>query len=260
MLIPGLVSITFRKRNPSQIVELCRENGLCAIEWGGDVHVPHGDFARAEEVRRLTLDAGLSIAAYGAYYRCGVSEASGLSFQTVLETAVVLGAPSIRVWAGNQGSAASDPSYRQQVAKDCHRICALAEQRHIKVALEYHNHTLTDTIDSCLELCHAADHPNLQTLWQPRAGQAAASGSRQLALLSNRLLNIHVFHWTTEAPTRRPLAEGFPLWTQWINHLKRSHRTHHLLLEFVRGDTPESLAEDARALLEMLKSGTASQW
>lgn len=57
MLLPGLVSITFRKLSPGEIVELVATAGLVGIEWGGDVHVPHGDFARAAEVRKLTEGA-----------------------------------------------------------------------------------------------------------------------------------------------------------------------------------------------------------
>ena len=37
MLIPGLVSITFRPLSPREIVDLVAEAGLKAIEWGGVV-------------------------------------------------------------------------------------------------------------------------------------------------------------------------------------------------------------------------------
>jgi len=47
MLIPGLVSVTFRQLTVPEIGELATECGLQAVEWGGDVHVPPGDFAAA---------------------------------------------------------------------------------------------------------------------------------------------------------------------------------------------------------------------
>ena len=50
----GLVSITFREKSPEEIVGLVVEAGLDGIEWGGDVHVPHGDLAKAREVRANT--------------------------------------------------------------------------------------------------------------------------------------------------------------------------------------------------------------
>jgi hypothetical protein len=46
-LIPGLVSVTFRKLAPAAIVELAVKAQLRSIEWGGDVHVPHGDVRAA---------------------------------------------------------------------------------------------------------------------------------------------------------------------------------------------------------------------
>ena len=72
-LVPGLVSVSFRQLPAEEIVRLCAECGLEAVEWGGDIHVPHGDCATAEKVSGLTEAAGLRTAAYGSYYRCGVS-------------------------------------------------------------------------------------------------------------------------------------------------------------------------------------------
>ena len=63
MISSGLVSVTFRKLSPAEIVDLVRQAGLNCIEWGGDIHVPHGDCVRAREVRQRTLAAGLTVAA-----------------------------------------------------------------------------------------------------------------------------------------------------------------------------------------------------
>ena len=65
----GLVSITFRQLSAEKIVGLVSAAGLQGIEWGGDIHVPHGDVKRAEEVKRMTLDSGLEVSAYGSYYK-----------------------------------------------------------------------------------------------------------------------------------------------------------------------------------------------
>src|SRR6185312_13188931 len=100
MISPGLVSITFRALTPAEVIALARQAGLRGIEWGGDIHVPHGNGARAREVKEMTAEAGLTVAAYGSYYRAGQADSSGLTFDAVLETALELGAPLIRVWAG----------------------------------------------------------------------------------------------------------------------------------------------------------------
>src|SRR5687768_14765950 len=62
---PGLVSVTFRKLSPAEVVRVAVDAGLTSIEWGGDIHVPHGDLARAKEVAAMTTEAGLSASAYG---------------------------------------------------------------------------------------------------------------------------------------------------------------------------------------------------
>ena len=111
MIRGGLVSITFRKLSPRAIIDLVTRANLIGIEWGGDVHVPHGEIRVTRDVAQMTRDAGLLVASYGSYYRVGVSEADGLAFARVLESAIALGAPTLRVWAGNRGSADADESY-----------------------------------------------------------------------------------------------------------------------------------------------------
>jgi 3-dehydroshikimate dehydratase len=51
MIKTGLVSVSFRKFSPEKIIEMVKNAGLCAIEWGGDVHVPHGDVELARKVK-----------------------------------------------------------------------------------------------------------------------------------------------------------------------------------------------------------------
>ncbi len=95
VLLPGLVSVSFRALSPREITGACLEAQVRGIEWGGDVHVPPGDLENARAVGQMTRDAGLQVAAYGSYFRC-----DGSDFEPVLETALAVGAPLIRVWAG----------------------------------------------------------------------------------------------------------------------------------------------------------------
>ena len=69
MFYPGLVSISFRGLCPDEIISLCKENGLCKIEWGSDVHVPVGDIKKAKEISEKCKTAGVDPFAYGSYYR-----------------------------------------------------------------------------------------------------------------------------------------------------------------------------------------------
>lgn len=65
MIKSGLCSVTFRNKTPGEIIDLTARAGLCAIEWGSDVHVREGDIKAAEEIRIMTEEKGLEIPAYG---------------------------------------------------------------------------------------------------------------------------------------------------------------------------------------------------
>jgi 3-dehydroshikimate dehydratase len=252
MIRGGLVSITFRKLTPRTIIDLVTHAGLAGIEWGGDIHVPHGENDVAREVAQMTRDVGLLVAAYGSYYRVGVSEADGLAFARVLESAITLGAPTLRVWAGNRGSADADESYRAAVIEDARRIAVLAHAAGITVSFEYHRNTLTDTNASAHRLLAEVGHPNVRTFWQPPVAMSPAECLRGLDAVSDYLSNVHVYQWVAASPAatadRRSLAEGAGVWRQYLERLAATDRAHFALLEFVRDDTPEQFLADAGVL------------
>ena len=154
MFLPGLVSITFRQLSVAEIIALVTQAGLAAVEWGGDIHAPHGDEAQARAIARMDSDAGLRVAAYGSYYHVGHPETG--PFEAVLASAAALGAPLIRVWAGRQGSGSADESYFQKIVADSRRIADLAQAEQIGIVFEFHGNTLTDTNAAALRLLQAA--------------------------------------------------------------------------------------------------------
>jgi len=249
----GLASVSFRQMNPPQITALCRRAGLTGIEWGGDVHVPHGDLEMARRVHELTLEAGLEIAAYGSYYRVGSSEQDGLSFNRVLGTAQALGAPLIRVWAGIKSSARADKAYIHWVSDEAMRIAGLAQEAGIKVAFEYHSGTLTDTRESAASLMQDSPHPNLYSLWQPPGGWGVSACLESLESVRPHLLNVHVFHSESDAEPRQSLEAGRDRWQAYIEKLRQMGGARYCLLEFVKDDEPEQLIRDATVLHALLQ-------
>ena len=248
MIQPGLVSVTFRKLSPAEIIALVKQAGLKGIEWGGDVHVPSGDLGRAREVRELTLENGLSVAAYGSYYRAGQSESAGMSFEQVLATAMELGAPTIRVWPGGAGSDATDEDGRWKIIQDLRRIAELASHARVTVSLEFHGGTLTDTNESASKLMVEVDHANVLLNWQPHNGEAAAECVHGLREVLPRVGNVHVFHWWPTANERHPLAAGLERWGQFWPLLRQAPGDRFALLEFVQGDDPAAFLRDAATL------------
>ena len=53
------------------------------------------------------------------------------------------------------------------VLDDAIRVVEEASKRSIIISLEYHNNTLTDTLESTLNLLEAVDSPYFQSFWQP---------------------------------------------------------------------------------------------
>jgi 3-dehydroshikimate dehydratase len=246
MFIPGLVSITFRSLSPQEIVDLVVRAQLTGIEWGGDVHVPHGDESIARFVRSLTEDAGLRVAAYGSYYRVGHSETG--PFEAVLSSAVALGAPRIRVWAGTQGTDTADDAYFAQVVEDSRRIADLAAAEEIAVVYEFHRNTLTDTNAAARRLLEAVDHPNVGSYWQPPRGYTIAENLAGLDAVLPWLAGVHAFNWHGTTYERLPLADAAEDWTYYLSKAESRGRDLYALIEFVRGDAAAQFLDDAAAL------------
>lgn len=252
MIKPGLLSVTFRRLSVDEIIDLVVQADLPAIEWGGDVHVPHGDLAQARLVRQKSEDASLSLPTYGSYYR--VSHEESGPFETVLETAVALGTPTIRVWAGRLGSVEADDGHWQRVIEDTRRIVDLAFDAGVTIAYEYHGNTLTDTLDSTMKLIEVVDRPGLRSFWQPPKGSAHQDNTTAIQRLSPWIEHIHVFGWLMDGDltVRLPLAEHAVQWQGYLAALDALPGDRYALLEFVRNDDPQQFLADAATLKQWL--------
>jgi len=252
MMQPGLVSVTFKEIPCEDVIRYAQAARLKAIEWHGLDHVPHGDLETARRIGQSTLDAGLAMAAYGSYYVLGQSEGLGLSFDTVLQTAEALGAPMIRVWAGHQNPDKTPDHTRTHIVKEAARVADLAAEKHIRIILEFHADTLTQTGESCAELLGDLDHPNVSTYWQPTPGVDVSRNLAQLHCVLPWLAGLHVFHWGPTHMDRHALALGESDWAQYLAMAGQRHSMLNALLEFVKGGTVEQFNEDAATLHRLL--------
>jgi 3-dehydroshikimate dehydratase len=252
--LPGLVSITFRRLDATEVIGLVSQAGLAGIEWGGDLHVPHGQVGVAREVGHRTRDAGLVSAAYGSYYRAGGTGQD--SFASIVDTAVALGTKIVRIWAGNQASAKSDDAFVNQVIEDGRKCAELAATAGLTIACEWHADTLTDTAESATRILNAVDHPNFKTYWQPRNQVPASTSLADMDAALPRLVGVHVFEWHETTRDRLPLADGEDHWRAYfakLNARPGGVAGQFALLEFVKNDDPQQFLADAEVLKRLLE-------
>ncbi len=241
----GLVSVTFRQLGVEEVVEVAEQAGLAAIEWGGDIHVPLGDLPAARKARALCEDRGIAIAAYGSYLRAGSVDREEI--RTAVTTAVELGAPRIRVWAGTVGTAEAGVGDRMAVTRGLAELADVAAGSGIEIAMEFHRNTLTDEVDSTITLLLDVGAPNLTTYWQPPVDLDEAECLQQLEALMPWLSTVHVFSWWP-SNNRLPLAAREALWRPVLDRLAAEPREINALLEFVADDSVSQFTTDAADL------------
>lgn len=244
----GIVSISFRKYSKEEIAKAAKEAGLNSIEWGGDIHVPHGDISEAKKAVEITHGSGLEVAEYGAYYVIGQSEAA--LFDAVVDSALTLGSKIVRVWPGmNKSSDTFTTEEYDNYVLDAKRICDIAKQNGITVALECHPNSLTDEYHTSLKFLSDVDRENLKMMWQPNQHRPLEYNLDSIKALYDYIVAVHVFSW--ERKTRFPLASKADDWKKYIELLRAKELNY--MLEFMHDDNIETLGETAKTLISWLK-------
>jgi len=250
MLIPGLVSATFRQLEPSRIVTAVKKVGLQTIEWSENPHVPVNDLRAAATVGELTREAGLQVAAYGSYYNLDDDQ----SFEPWIATCIALGAPLIRIWAGWKGSDVVTESVRAQLTERLRTCSEQAANSDVKLSLEFHENTLADTLASTQQLLRDVAHPALMTYWQlVKALRTEEELQEEMRTLLPWLAHVHVFFRNPVSNEWKALAEGKAVWRPLLDGLRTSHQNHAVMIEFVREHSLDAFRQDAEALKNWIR-------
>ena len=271
MIFPGLTTVTTRHLSVAETVNIASENGLLGIEWEGMKHVVPGDLKAADEARQLCAESQIAIPSYGSYYRVGASEEKGMRFSSVIETAKTLGAPAIRIWAGEQDYDKSTPEYIGGIVRETLRIADLAAAEGLQLIFEFHGDSLTNTTEYTLEFAAKVAHPAITFSWQPPHAVTQQECEGSLTAMLPLLSTIHVFHWDMGSYLERgytrerfmeerihwerhPLREGSQRWKSYLRIANTTGKDHWALLEFSRDDSKEHLIEDAKCLRNLIGS------
>lgn len=249
----GLVSVSFRNLLCEEIITLAKSNGLTHIEWGGDIHIPAGNTKKADEIYKKTTEAGLQTAAYGSYFKLGEYTDYIAEFKKVLETAVTLHAPVIRIWAGTEPSSKVASDERKQLVLQAKEVAKLCSQHGITVCFECHRNTLTDDFHSSLLLMNEINMSNVKMYFQPNEERNFEYNKKALEELLPYVVNTHVFNWP-EPGIRKHLNDARNEWAEYLNILSKDEKMHCCMLEFMPDDRTESLKEEAATLNEIIKT------
>lgn len=237
----GLVSISFRTHSPQQILEAMQSAGLQYIEWGSDVHAPP---EKAAEVAALTQQYGITCCSYGTYFRLGVDPVAELI--SYLDAAKALGTNIVRLWCGNKNSEDYTESEKQALFTAVREAAALAQEHNIILCMECHNNTFTNRKNAALELLAAAD--SICMYWQPNQLRSEEENLSYAKAVCDVTRIIHVFNWSGKEKFPLHLAEA-----QWKKYLECFDSSIPYLLEFMPDDNINTLAQEARALRDIVQ-------
>lgn len=246
----GVVSVSFRDRDPRDIAAAAKNAGLRAIEWGSDVHARPGDGEALASIAAIDRELGVGCSSYGTYFRLGAgAEAIPTDdpedITPYLDAADVLGTNTLRVWIGARSFADYCDEDRQAILDKAGRAAALAAARGKRLCSEFHLGTFNDCPESAASLAEAG----IGTYWQPFQTVSPQENLRIARALGERVDTVHVFNWSPEG--RHPLVDALDDWRRYLDALPAA-RT--LLLEFMPDDRLGTLEREASSLRALADS------
>ncbi|MCK5812499.1 MAG: sugar phosphate isomerase/epimerase [Clostridiales bacterium] len=248
MLQGGLVSISFRDLTTDEVIKLVNKSKLAAIEWGGDIHVPHGNISIAKDVYKKCKEHNIVCPSYGSYYKVGTYENPMEEFKKVINCALELHSNTIRIWAGIKGTKDSNNVYFNKVVMECQKLCDLASEVNLTISFEYHSNTLTDNASDTKKILKSINRKNIYTYWQPSVGKTINENCDDINKLIGNITNVHVFHW--DIRKRLSLQEGIKAWEKYLSILCNSNR--YYLLEFIKDNDINQYIKDSKTLKDLL--------
>lgn len=237
----GLVSVSFRRHTPKEIMDSMLAAGLSCVEWGSDVHAPCRDPEALAEIAALQREYGITCSSYGTYFRLGQTPIEELT--DYIRAARILGTDILRLWCGAKSGADMTQKEREELLEQSRRAADIAQQNHVTFCMECHRGTFTERPKDAVALMQAVNSPHFRMYWQPFQWLEKQESLEVAKAVSPYTEHIHVFHWKGEE--RLPLREGIREWREYLTAFS-TPRT--LLLEFMPDDCRDTLKAEATAL------------
>jgi len=273
MIRVGISSVCYRNTPAETIIASTCAAGLAGIEWSADTHAPHGDIQRAETLMMATLRAGLTVSAYGSFYRLGMNVDQAASFDAVLQSARRLQAPVIRIWAttdparrnairkktahhGTVGVDASpQPATSGKLVDQARALADIVGKFGITLCLEPHDSSLIPDYASLESLVIETAHPFFKACWTPLNSFATVSVRASVEKMAPLVSLVH-FRAGRLLGETDPVQHESPCLAM-LDILVEKERGSNLdrwaLIEFLEDDSPHTLANHARRLLDRIQ-------
>lgn len=242
----GLVSVSFRKNSPREILEAMKQAELTQIEWGSDIHAPFGDKERLLELAELQREHGVECSSYGTYFYIGETPLEELG--DYIAAAKILGAGILRLWCGKKSGAEMTAEEREAFLAECCRAARLAEKEGVTLCMECHRKSFTEHLDDALLLMKEVNSEHFRMYWQPFQWESVEKNLAYAEAIAPFVHHIHVFQWKNEQ--KFPLADGVD---EWRSYLSKFSCPRTLLLEFMPDGLISTLSAEAEALRRIIE-------
>ena len=241
-----MTSLTLRNECVENVIKYVKEAGLAGIEWGvSDLHMPLCDSAQAEKIKKLSKENGIEIFSLGSYCRMLDRE----DCDKTLETAAMLSAPIIRLWAGKAPWEKCEQGTIDEIVSNTLYMSEKAAKVGIRLGFEYHTNTLTEGADNAVKLMELIKDKNVGLYWQPSGNISAEENCKNFNKVKPYLIgNLHV-HNHNSVDGYKPLSDIKDNLRLYYGDLKASD--YNLMIEFVKDDSVENLMADAKTLLSL---------
>lgn len=242
----GLVSVSFRKHSPREILEAMKQAELTHIEWGSDVHASYNNKERLLELAELQREYGIECSSYGTYFYIGETPVEELRGD--IAAAKTLGTNILRLWCGKKSGSEMTGEEREAFLSACRRVAKIAEEEGVILCMECHRKSFTDHLSDALWLMEKVNSKHFRMYWQPFQWQSVQENLAYAEAIAPFTHHIHVFQWKGEQ--KFSLSEGIE---EWQGYLQKFDLPRTLLLEFMPDGQLSTLAEEVKALRRIIE-------
>ncbi|MBQ4110662.1 MAG: sugar phosphate isomerase/epimerase [Clostridia bacterium] len=242
----GMTSFTLRNENPENVLLYAKEAGVQGIEWGVGEHVNLEELKTADEIKALSEKYQMKIFSLGAYCRMDNPEDALKN----VEAAKRLGAPIIRVWAGNKALEKCDEDYINTIVENTKNMADEAGKYGIKIGFEFHHSTLTETAECAIDLIRNINKPNVGLYWQPDRDKSDLLNNKEKNMVLPYCVgNMHIQNYTKEGGYMlvEEISDALHLYYDDIKN-----ENYNLMIEFVKDASVENLKKDAETLSKII--------